>query len=350
MNRKYAELFELAPVGYFVLDTQGRISEVNQKAADLLGLERSALLQHHFVRYVIPDLQDTFRNFLLDLTHTEGATATLELQLFKKNGPIFYADLSGKRFIQSTSSTEQFLIAATDVTRHPSATDTLNELTSTIIAELNHPLGVMTNYVYGCMMRIEKGDIPLISLLHPLQEMNRQLHRAEEIILRMKNFHCKNTMHLEASSLDVLVEDVFAALTAELNDFPVDLHYRPLVKRNQFLLDKNHVKHILLNLTRNAIEAMKDAHTIQPKLIIEVNQPQKKVVEFSIVDNGPGFPPENIHQLFDLNFTTKPYGVGVGLAVSRAMVESHGGKLSVELNPTQGACFKFTIPLTSSPA
>ncbi len=113
----------------------------------------------------------------------------------------------------------------------------------------------------------------------------------------------------------------------------------PLVK-----LDKLHIQQVILNLARNSIEAMRDANTKEPKLFIEVRLVNNNVIEITILDNGPGFEQALAHKLFEPHFTTKTYAMGLGLSVSRTIVEKHGGQLTAQVNASGGAYFQMTLP------
>ncbi len=111
------------------------------------------------------------------------------------------------------------------------------------------------------------------------------------------------------------------------------------------MVDKLYIQQAMMNLARNAIDAMQEIHLTDPTLVIEVSQPCKDTLEISLSDNGPAFKLKTAHKLFEPNYTTKSYGTGLGLIISRSIVEAHQGKLLVELNPTRGARFTLVLPI-----
>src|SRR5581483_10474792 len=95
---------------------------------------------------------------------------------------------------------------------------------------------------------------------------------------------------------------------------------------------------------RNAIEAMRDSGIKDPRLLVESRRLDSHSIEISVIDNGPGFSPRIADQMFDPHFTTKPYALGLGLSVSRTIVEKHSGSLTAHLNPSGGAHFQMVLP------
>ena len=175
----------------------------------------------------------------------------------------------------------------------------------------------------------------------------QQLSRMSDYILHMKNFRYKGNDDRQATCIDEMINGAIDLIKTEISELPVNIRYRKNKNTPQVMVDKLYIQQVIMSLARNAIEAIRDADIEDPKVTIEVNQLSEQQVEISILDNGPGFATHEAHKLFDPNFTTKPYGMGLGLTVSRSIIESHGGNLSADLNPTYGACFKFTLPVSN---
>lgn len=356
-RNKYAELFDFAPIGYLTLDCNGSILEVNQVGASLLGVTKQALLNKNLSRYISPDLTTAYLYYFSQLNDSQ--VKTCELKLLKKHGAIFDAQLSGKIVINPRTLTKELLIMITDMTEHKknqgwdnsprqnhlNRANSMGQLTSTIAHEINQPLAVIGNYIHGCILRLENKNISYDILLQTMHKASEQLQRISEIMLRMRNFAYKGILKRESHDINMVIHEAIKLINCETPSYPVKLQYRPLAKPSVVVLDIIQIQQVILNLARNSLEAMKDATTQNPSIIIESNQLNKNQIEISIIDNGPGISQEVVHKLFDPYFTTKPYGVGLGLAVSRTIIESHGGKLLVETNMVYGTCFKIIIPL-----
>lgn len=361
-RKKYSVLYDLAPLGYFTLDRKGLITEVNVASADLLGIKKPMLLNRSLARYIAPEYQSIFAEFFHH-SFKQTKINSCELKLMKRDGPVFYAKLEGRVIREEVDVESKLLLMVTDITysksnemnirpQQVSISDTnrstsTNEATS-LAKEINQPLGVISNYVHGCIRRLESGSFETDNILLALKQMSTQLNRATDIIMRMNDLHYKSDSEKQYTCLDIMINEVISLLNYEMNDFPITIKYKKNKNIPKIDMDKLNIQQVILHLARNAIEAMRDARIEEPKLIIQVNQDNVETIEICILDNGPGFSHENTHKLFEPHFTTKPYGMGLGLVVSRTIVESHGGKLFADLNPTYGACFKFTLPITTA--
>lgn len=356
-NEKYHQLYYTAPVGLFSLNEKGLIIDVNHTGATLLGVAKEKLINQCFSRYIAPESNSFYSNHHQQILKT-GKEETCEIKLLKRNGPIFYAYLISQ--LIPSDNKKEILNIVVDITDKKNKehyleeqyelqvaekTSTMNTMLTSIVHELNHPLAVITNFIQGAIRRLESGDYEINQILQALKKAVQQSDRAADIILRMKNFNNHGTIKREELNINNLLKETVELIQYETYGFPVTVLLRPCSNNIQIRADKAQLQQVLINLARNAIEAMKDAGTTSPKLAIECAQIATDFIEISVVDNGPGFDKEDSHKLIAPGFTTKSYGIGLGLAMSRKMIETHGGKLSIELNPTDGACFKFTLPL-----
>jgi PAS domain S-box-containing protein len=357
---KYIHLYELAPIGYFTLNEAGLITEVNNAGAELLGMKKDHLLKKSFSRYVASDSQDLFLLFRKRVLK-EMSLQEIEVKLMKKSSQNFYAQLNKRAILNPITQEKELLMFVTDISARKEAdnrlkqyqqkmssqspNNSLDELSCVISHELNHPLGVIANYLQGCIRRLESGKFKIEELLTALKSATQQSHRAAEIILRMKNLKYKSSIKKEAVCLDDMIRETLTLIQYEIIDYPVAVHYRPLPQSLVVTIDRVQIQQVILNLARNAIEAMRDGRVAGPRLIIEINQFSLDAIEINVLDNGPGFDKEIAHKLFESHFTTKPYGIGLGLAVSRSVVEAHGGEIVVKANELGGVCAKFTLSL-----
>jgi PAS domain S-box-containing protein len=359
-NNKYTELYELAPVSYFTINAKGLIVEVNAAGADLLGIKKEAIINRVFSRYVSPETQFIFSEYRKRLFR-DKSVQTCELKLLKRNGPLLDVKIEGKMVNGVEPIRNKLLMMATDVTHlkqsekelhqnqfkiaHVDRKNSASELVSVIAQELNQPLGIIGNYLHGSIIRMESGAYEKNHIIQALQQASTQLNRASKIILRMKNHLYKENLNMELTCIHSMIKDTISLINYEAEDLPLSIAYQEYKNMPNIMIDKINIQQVILSLARNSIEAMRDHHTQDPKIIITVNYDSIDYIEISLSDNGPGYSPEHCHQLFDPHFTTKSYGIGLGLAISRSIVESHGGKLISEINCVYGACFKFTLPI-----
>lgn len=344
----YQNLFQLAPVAYFTIDENGLITDANFAAADLLGIQHSMLLNRSLSRYIAPEYVNAYSEFRASKPESSGLRHC-ELKLMKRNGPLFYGTLHGQ--MDMTDSTHTLLIALTNIRPHKQdmvASDNIdatNAMNTTLISQLNNSLGVLGNYMSGCIRRLE-GENPDIADIHSaLTQSAQHINRISQYLLRMRNVYYNENIELSPVNLHEMLCEAIGLVKEENTNSSVKIIYRKNTNIASVEVDKLYILHVFLNLMRNAVDALHDADIIDPTLKIQVNQPDERLVEICFRDNGPGFSTSEIDKLFNPSYTTKSYGLGLGLAVSKMIVESHGAKLTCELNITYGACFKLTLPL-----
>ncbi|MDR3492001.1 MAG: ATP-binding protein [Gammaproteobacteria bacterium] len=225
----------------------------------------------------------------------------------------------------------------------------INGLIYSIAHTQNNSLTVIKNYIYGCIRRLETSNFNVEEVLCSLKKVSDQTRLLSDVIVRMKDFSSKGAFHFEFANVDTIIHETVDLINFEMLDFPVAITYRSLVDLPDIKVDKLHIQQVILNLARNAIEALTAANIDQPCIVIETNLLNNEIIEVSVSDNGPGFIEKNSEVIFDPHYTTKQYGIGLGLAVSRDIIEKHSGHLSAKMNPTGGACFTFTLPCMPMP-
>lgn len=365
-RNKYTDLYDFIPFGYFILDCNGIILDVNEAGIKLLGCPKKKLLNRAFASYISPNYQYIFsehRNKIIKTNQLQSC----EIKLLKTNGSFVHVHIDSKPSSNNFANNKYFLLFTREISAqrqeqeylhqqqnkmaNVQRNNSINKIASVITHELNHPLAVISNYLHGCIRKIKSNKYNMDDILESLNQAVDQSHRAAEIVLRMKDFNCKGSLKLESIILNDLITEIITLINYEIADFPVIIQYRPSNNIPALSLDKVHIQQAILNLIRNAIDAMRDTNTIEPKIFIEVNMLNAVSVEICVRDNGPGLLKEDYHRIFDPYYTTKSYGVGLGLAVSRSIVETHGGKLTAEKNDLgRGSCFKMNLFLNNKNA
>jgi two-component system, LuxR family, sensor kinase FixL len=227
---------------------------------------------------------------------------------------------------------------------HISRLSAMGEMASTLAHELNQPLSAIANYQTGALFFLDQcKDETAAVLREPLQSAADQAIRAGEIIRRMRNFVERGETDREVVHLSRLVEEAsaLALVGAKEMDLRVNLNLDPA--DDNVLVDKVQIQQVILNLTRNAVEAMSGGPS--RTLMISTETKDRKMAVVSVTDTGSGIAPEIATQLFQPFVTSKTNGLGVGLSVSRTIVEAHGGQIWGEDNPGGGTTFRFTLPI-----
>ena len=222
------------------------------------------------------------------------------------------------------------------------------EMAAALSHELNQPLTAIVAYSRTCLFLIDKMAEKYSQckkLLAPLNQIAIQAKHCGEIILNMKNFICDTQFYGEKIDLNAVINDAISILNYEILDFKLKIKINSERNLPPIVINKIHILQVILNLARNAIEALKSAKEMKPELIIETMIVDHHIAIY-VRDNGPGIPVELQSKILTTYFTTKPQGTGLGLGISRSLVEEHGGQLTIVNDQTKGACFMFTLPLS----
>jgi two-component system sensor kinase FixL len=225
---------------------------------------------------------------------------------------------------------------------HMSRFTAMGEMASTLAHELNQPLTAVASYLNGCRRLLDGSEsVHNLMLRDAIDRAADQALRAGQIIRRLRQFVARGESERNVESLPKLVEEASALALVGIKETGVRVSFA-LDPRVEFVMaDKVQIQQVVLNLIRNAIEAMQDVE--QRELRIATAAQQNEMVEISVSDSGPGIAPEVASQLFHPFVTTKPQGMGVGLSISRTIIEAHGGRLWADPNPDGGTIFRLTL-------
>ncbi len=221
---------------------------------------------------------------------------------------------------------------------------TMGEMAAALAHELRQPLGAIVNYARGCSRRLAGGDADPEAIQQALDEICAEAERSSEIIRSTWKFARKEEPTRAWVSLGRVIRDVLQLVELEARRADVRVEVEPGVASLWVHADPVQTAQILINLLRNAIEAMRDAASEPRELHVGAAVVPEGRVEVRIRDTGPGIPPGLGDELFEPFATTKPRGLGLGLSVSRRIVESHGGRLGAEPHPEGGTTFHFSLP------
>ena len=226
---------------------------------------------------------------------------------------------------------------------HMSRLTAMGEMASALAHELNQPLAAIANYMKGSRRLLEnRQDQGLDTLRDALDKAAGQALRAGEIIRRLRDFVSRGESERRIEDLKKLIEEASALALVGAKDKGVRVRFAFAPQLNYVLADKVQVQQVLLNLIRNAIDAMENVPTRE--LVVATSAAPNNMVEISVADTGSGIAPEIADQLFQPFVTTKSHGMGVGLSISRTIIESHGGSITHRPKPAGGTIFTFTLP------
>jgi two-component system sensor kinase FixL len=228
---------------------------------------------------------------------------------------------------------------------HVSRLSAMGEMASALAHEINQPLAAISNYMKGSRRLLAVSSDPIAPKIEAaMDKAAEQAIRAGQIIRRLREFAARGESDKRAESLAKLIED--ATALALLGHRERNMTVTIEVKADDLVLaDRVQIQQVLVNLMRNAVEAM--AESEQRELTIRCEKVADEMVEVTVADTGKGLPDGARDNLFRPFFTTKESGMGVGLSISRSIVEAHGGNMRAEPNAAGGATFVFSLPSAS---
>jgi two-component system, LuxR family, sensor kinase FixL len=222
----------------------------------------------------------------------------------------------------------------------------LGEMASTLAHELNQPLSSIANYVQGSVLLLDRVDEAYaVKLRGALAEVSKQSLRAGDIIRHLREFVTRGETEKTLEDIKRLVEEAAALALVGSRERGVRSDFRFGADTGLVLVDRVQIQQVLTNLIRNAMEAMKD--TSAKELMVETSRTDDGMVRVDVVDTGAGLSEEIADRLFQPFVTSKASGMGIGLSISKRIVEAHGGQISAAANSHGGTTFSFSLPIRS---
>lgn len=226
---------------------------------------------------------------------------------------------------------------------HVARLSTLGEMAAEFAHELNQPFGAIANYAHGCRKRIENNTVDLQTVDKVLGSIADQAERGGKIIRRLRHLVARRDPEVTALNVNRLVEEIIGLQAAESAQRQITIELDLTPKLPDVLVDGIQIQQVLLNLLRNGMEAMSTLPAAERRLTVSTQLAGSDKVKISLRDRGVGFDAESLDQLFEPFFTTKDRGMGMGLAISRSIIEAHGGDLWAVPNVDVGLEFSFTL-------
>ncbi|CAN1571705.1 BaeS Signal transduction histidine kinase [Caulobacteraceae bacterium] len=271
----------------------------------------------------------------------DGSTFPMELAVgeMKSTGRRYFTGFV--RDLTDRQETERRLQDLQSELVHVSRLTAMGEMASALAHELNQPLSAAANYLKGSRRLLESDTPDLPRLRDAMEKAADQTLRAGQIIRRLRDFVARGESEPRIENLPKAIEEAGVLALIGAAERGVRVHYRIDRQVDLVLADKVQIQQVLVNLMRNAIEAMQLSD--DRELTVSARPSNDGMVEIAVADSGPGISPDVIERLFQPFFTTKSQGMGVGLSISRTIVEAHGGRIWVESNDRGGATFRFTL-------
>jgi PAS domain S-box-containing protein len=358
---RYAELYDLAPVGCVTLDGGGRIVKINRAGAAMLGWPANWLEGRLLGKWIAADDQAAFATHLQDLADC-GGPAGQALRIKDRHGRTREVRLESTAVPAAAMSPEVYITNILDAPRRRHAppqprvdvakliragrVNMMGEIASSIAHELNQPLGTILLNGNTCLRMIRGGGPawqrgPLNAALTRVCESAAY---AGEIIRHFRRLLRAGDGERQPVDLNTLIGETVRLAGPGARDHRADIRLELTPQLPHVLADAMQIQQVLLNLVRNSIDALAESCGHVRHVTIRTRLAGEDQVQFSVSDTGPGLPAEAAASIFDLFFSTKPAGMGVGLSISRSIVEAHAGRLWLDPDSSAGATFHCRLP------
>ena len=365
---KIRRLVDANIIGIFIWKLEGQIIEANEAFLDMVNYSREDLVSGRlsWIDMTPPEWRELTERAITQLK-TTGIRQPYEKEYFRSDGnrvPVlvgsavfeedqnegvsFVLDLSErKRSEEALRRRETDLRESQAELAHVSRVATMGELTASIAHEVNQPLSAALNNASACLRWLAANDLEEARQSTSLVISN--VRRAGEIIAGIRALAKKAPPQKELLDINETIREVFAMVRNALHSNHVSLETELASDLPLIIGDKVQLQQVILNLLINAIEAMAEIEEdprilwVSSKRTIELSENSEHVL-IAVRDSGPGLDMKSLNRLFDTFYTTKPQGLGIGLAISRSIIEAHGGRLWAE-NALRGAVFQFALPI-----
>lgn len=337
----------------------GSVDFVNQRLSDSTGLSAEELSKAGWSSIIHPDDLGRYitewQSALATGEPTEGEvrvrTALSRYRwMLVRNVPL--RDVPGKIIkwygtgidIEDRKEAEESLRAAQTELAHVNRVTTMGELTATLAHEVNQPIAAASINANVCLRLLKREEPDLEEASRAASRMVGDVNRAAEIITRVRQFFRKGSTPREPLDLNELIRGMTVILRNELTQHSVGVQMDLDEQLPPVMADRVQLQQVLMNLMINGIDAMKNVDGVR-QLTLTSECAEDNLLLISVQDTGPGLPVEHADQIFTTFFTTKNYGTGMGLSISRSIIESHGGRLWAGSKSERGASFQFTLPV-----
>jgi two-component system sensor kinase FixL len=348
--------------GFLLFDEDGKLVEYNEKMKELFpktaryfskGVSFEELIRISAISGEIKEAQQDPQKWIAE-----------RLKKFPNESGSLEVELSDGRWILSTDRPTRFngvVGIRTDITGRKRAEDlrrqqeaelaqvlrraSMGEMASALAHELSQPLAVVVNYANGLMRRLDEFPMDVDSTREALDNISKAGQRAKDIINHVGDFVRLGTPEVADESFYSMVNDVHEMLRDRLDRNRVQLTRNLGVKDIRVEVNKIEIRQVLFNLINNSIEALQQVDVNQRLIELECSCADSEFLTVTVRDNGPGIETAVAESLFEPYVTTKSKGLGMGLSISRTIIEGHGSRLWYDHEQAVGACLRFRLPL-----
>jgi PAS domain S-box-containing protein len=355
-EERWRSVFENSAIGVALTDPNGRFIAANPVYEKMLGYSEEELQQLTSVDITHEEHLEPNAALVAELLAGTRKQFVVEKQYRRKDGRLVWVR-NNVSLVPGSERVPRFLMALSeDITERKQAEQaqaelahvtralSMGALTASIAHEVNQPLaGIITNA--GTCLRMLGSEPPNVEgARETARRTIRDGNRASEVIARLRALYGNKGTAFEPLDLNETVREVIALLLNELQQRRVMVRTELAGDLPPVSGDRVQLQQVVLNLLRNAADAMSDVHDRPRNVLVRTERERAGVARLSVTDAGVGLDPQAAEKLFEMFYTTKSDGMGIGLSVSRSIIESHHGRLWAAPNDGPGATFSFSIP------
>jgi PAS domain S-box-containing protein len=353
-EKKFRDALETMPALAFVADPKGNRTFVNRGWLEYAGLSPEEASASEWEKTIHPDDLNRFTE-RWRRSETTGQPLDHEARLRRgADGVYRWFLIRAVPVRDKRGKVVKWCGAATDIEdrkraeqlqadlTHASRVSTMGELVASIAHELAQPITVTTAHAKASLRWLQRDPPELTEVRKGTERIMEAGALASEIINRLRSLYKKSPPKRELAAINEVIGEMVPLLRSEANEYAVSIRTDLAADLPKTVADRVQLQQVLMNLMLNGIEAMKDTGGV---LTVKSQLGEDGQIQISIHDTGPGLPLGNVDQIFDAFFTTKPQGSGMGLAISKSIVESHGGRIWANGDGRRGATFHFTLPV-----
>ena len=362
-ERRFRAIFDSSYQLICLLEPDGTLVKANQTALDLGGLRIDDVIgrpfwETHWWRYstevrnrlkaaVMEAAQGTSVGYEENVLGANNVIRTIEFTLNpvkNQQGEVVFI-ISEGRDVSDRKQAEEERQRHRQEIAHVIRLGTMGEIASSMAHELNQPLAALASYCDAAMALARALPDPPQGIFDILERAAEQAHRAGDIIRHLREFVGKGNDAIRALDLDRVIETLGVLLGAELKTAKVTLEQQLGCQGREVMANKVQIEQVLVNMVMNSVEAIEDARTTGGKVVLRTRLLEDDSVEVTVTDDGPGVDPDMFERMFNSFQTSKASGMGMGLSISRSIIEAHGGKIWADGQRRDGAVFGFSLPL-----
>jgi PAS domain S-box-containing protein len=357
-EQRYRMLIEGMNEGVNITDAHARMVFVSDRFCEMTGYARDELLARSGEMLTVPEMQQAWSES--HRAREAGRAEPHALTLKRKDGQTLHVWISPKPQFDANGHYLGSLNVVLDITDRRRAEDqarshleqlahvarvaSMGEMASAIAHEINQPLTAIANYANAALRLLKAGKLSAEETTDTMQRLATEAERAGAVVRKMRGFVRGEEGRLQALDLGELFADVLRLTRAEAAQYDVEVRVESGEGLPPIRADAIQMQQVLLNIIRNAMEAIEANGCAERRVTLSARPAGADMIEISVRDTGPGLTAFTAEKVFEPFYTTKSEGIGIGLALSRSIVDAHGGRLWAVAG-TPGAVFRMTLPV-----